>query len=250
VPWIDVEFLTGVCSEPLETAVLLRLLEPGMTAVDVGANQGWYTLLFSRVVGHRGRVVAFEPDPRVVRQLQRNLMLSGSVNVLVADKAASSTNGTARFISSPDSQLSHLLSEEEFQSSGEGPDAVEVETVRLADYLDQLGFKDVDILKCDVEGAEVLALEGFIPLMERGSRPIIMIECIENNLKTFHTSPDRLVALLTSLPNRPYRCLGLCRLHGNAEPWAAACHNQVNNLLCLPDETVETMLAQTFSSAT
>src|SRR5256885_8821899 len=50
--------------EPFETSLLAAEIRPGMTIVDVGANIGYYTLLFSKLAGDNGRVYAFEPEPQ------------------------------------------------------------------------------------------------------------------------------------------------------------------------------------------
>ena len=52
-------------SEPLEVAIVARLPRPGMTAIDIGANRGWFTLMLAARVGPSGRVLAVEPDPRL-----------------------------------------------------------------------------------------------------------------------------------------------------------------------------------------
>lgn len=48
--------------EPETTAAIRNILKPGDTFIDVGANIGWFTLIASREVGEKGRVIAFEPD--------------------------------------------------------------------------------------------------------------------------------------------------------------------------------------------
>src|SRR5512138_2867115 len=59
--------------EPEETEAVLRSVKSGMVVVDIGANIGYYTLLFARLVGPQGRVIAFEPDPATFALLKKNV---------------------------------------------------------------------------------------------------------------------------------------------------------------------------------
>lgn len=82
-------FYRGVF-EPATRAVITRRLGPGMTAVDVGANIGYITLLMARQVGHTGHVIAFEASPWAFERLQANVGLNGftwvePVNMAVGD---------------------------------------------------------------------------------------------------------------------------------------------------------------------
>src|SRR6185436_6225769 len=80
--------------EPQETWLVSRLLRPGMTAVDVGANWGYFTLLCAHLVGATGRVLSLEPDPRVFELLQENLALNDLPHVTPLPLAAAASCGT------------------------------------------------------------------------------------------------------------------------------------------------------------
>src|SRR5215475_13593761 len=69
--------------EPAECAFMQRFLRPGMTVLDIGANQGFYTLLASSIAGKDGKVFAFEPSPRERDALSLNLRLNFCGNVSV-----------------------------------------------------------------------------------------------------------------------------------------------------------------------
>ena len=81
--------------EPNEFAFLDRVLRPGMVFVDVGANDGYYTLFAARRVGPSGRVVAAEPSSRERAHLQRNLGRNGLDNVSVVPAAIGAAAGLA-----------------------------------------------------------------------------------------------------------------------------------------------------------
>src|SRR5882724_8143015 len=89
------------CYEP-ELEYLRSLLFPGATFVDVGANLGIYTLVASRIVGHSGRVIAFEPSSQSFSLLKANITLNGFTNVQVYPAAVSDKTGKAFLYHGPD----------------------------------------------------------------------------------------------------------------------------------------------------
>ena len=79
--------------EPQETQLAMRLLRPGMTAVDVGANWGYFTLLCAHLVGASGRVIALEPHPRLSSMLAENAATNALPPVDVLTLAAGADSG-------------------------------------------------------------------------------------------------------------------------------------------------------------
>ena len=79
--------------DPLETQLVQELVRSGDTVIDIGANVGYYTLLFSELVGETGRVIAFEPDPNNFALLERNVLGNGCRNVTLVPKAVAATTG-------------------------------------------------------------------------------------------------------------------------------------------------------------
>ena len=83
--------------EAAELAFVEVFLRPGMTALDIGAHNGLYSLLASRRVGPQGRVISFEPSPRERKALRLNLALNWIRNVSVQGIAPGSEDGEADF---------------------------------------------------------------------------------------------------------------------------------------------------------
>ena len=146
-----------------QTRLFERHLRPGATVLDVGAHVGYYTLLSSVLVGGEGRVHAFEPNPANAEFLRRHVRINRLSNVHVEQAAVSDTAGTARFDFGTGSGTGRLA------DAG----ALEVRTVRLDDHCAQHGLAP-SALKIDVEGAELVVLEGARETLAR-HRPVIFL---------------------------------------------------------------------------
>lgn len=149
--------------EAQETALFQTLLRPGMTFVDVGANWGYFTLLASHLVGAVGRVVSFEPDPRVYSLLQGNIARNRLRQVTTLEIAASSEPGVLTLAGYQESSNNYGVSQ--VISSGAERDepgrrTFQVNAQAVDSALDQVGVTRVDLLKMDIEGAEEFALRG------------------------------------------------------------------------------------------
>jgi len=144
---------------------LQRLVTPGMTVCDIGANAGFYTLGLARLVGEHGRVLAFEPLPRNLAKIQQHLFLNDVTNVTLSDCALSDVSGTLQF-SEGDSDFTGRISTERGD--------LEVQSVRLDQFLEEQSLSDPSLLKVDVEGAEVRVLQGAKELMLR-AHPVIVL---------------------------------------------------------------------------
>jgi FkbM family methyltransferase len=123
-----------------------------MTAWDVGANAGYYTLLFSRLAGASGRVVAFEPFAANSSNLLDHLSWNRCENVQFVQTAVSDSVGVSGFdVSGLGHSMVHLAHE---------ASQYMVPTVTMDYCIDAVGIAIPDVIKMDIEGAEVAALRG------------------------------------------------------------------------------------------
>ncbi|HOI60829.1 Methyltransferase FkbM domain protein [anaerobic digester metagenome] len=128
--------------------VLQSRLRDGTTFFDIGANVGYYTLFASTLVGDSGRVISFEPEPENMRMLVVHTTINKCTNVTPVRKALSDMPGIVRF-----DGTAHTMCK--FSDDGN----IEVECTTLDAFIQDSGISP-DILKMDVEGAEVRALRG------------------------------------------------------------------------------------------
>jgi len=160
--------------EPQETQLAMRLLAPGMVAVDVGANWGYFTLVCAHLAGKSGRVIALEPHPRLVSLLAENVGTNGLSQVEVLRLAAGARSGARAFVGFDELGGNWGLSRA--AQSSEAPD-FECETVALDTLLDDRHCDRVDLVKIDIEGAEVDAIRGMTAGLERRRYRYVLLEC-------------------------------------------------------------------------
>ena len=153
--------------EPFETALLSAEIRPGMTIVDVGANIGYYTLLFSKLTGDSGRVYAFEPEPQNFALLQENLSRNGRTNVVAFNQAASDRAGESFLFLSTENHGDHQA-----YPSDDGRRKVRMTMTRLDDCI----TGPVDLVKMDIQGFEAHALSGMESIIAGSPRLTIFTE--------------------------------------------------------------------------
>jgi len=138
-----------------EIKLVRRLLRPGQTAVDIGANYGLYTLSIANIVGPSGHVWAFEPATATAAMLAESLSINGFDNVTLEQSAVSNSAGTARLSVHSQSELNTLVRDEDPAHLTES-----VRVVTLDEYSQLQDRRTIDFVKIDAEGEEINILEG------------------------------------------------------------------------------------------
>lgn len=93
---ISFDLILNEVWEPIETNFFKREIKENDIVLDIGANIGYYTLLFARQVGTKGKVYAFEPEPNNFSLLAKNVLINKYENVIYIDKAVSDINGSQK----------------------------------------------------------------------------------------------------------------------------------------------------------
>jgi FkbM family methyltransferase len=153
-----------------QTRTFLATVRPGQVVYDCGAHFGYYTLLAATIAGAK-HVFAFEPSPQNLLRLRQHVAINGCRNVTVLDVAVSDHEGSARFENRAGSGVGHL--------SPEGP--LEVPVTSLDALAGRLSPPDV--IKIDVEGAEMSVLNGARKLLAT-CRPTIFLSVHSAGLRT------------------------------------------------------------------
>jgi FkbM family methyltransferase len=172
----------------LERKTIQHILRPGMSVLDVGGNIGLYTILFSQLVGEKGRVVTIEPIPELHESLSKNIENNLIKNVTILPFAAGAQAGFVRMNLDALNSGNNWISAASTANSG-----VEVPVQRL----DALNWEPpFDFVKIDVQGWETQVLKGMSGVIPSRCRPIIMCEIAEASLKAAGSSARDLGQLL------------------------------------------------------
>jgi FkbM family methyltransferase len=159
--------------EPAKVAAIRRLLEPGMTFVDAGCNKGDFALIAARVMGDQGRVLAFEPAPDNCRWIRASIELNGYEAITVFELALSDAEGRVPLYLGKWSGFHSIVSRRKLRRP---PRTIEVQTRTLDSVLAETGDPHVDVMKIDVEGAEMHLLRGAERTLSDGRLIAVFVE--------------------------------------------------------------------------
>lgn len=170
-------------------------LAPGATVVDVGASIGLYTLLASQVIGPNGRVVALEPDPRAYAQLCANIATNGSTNVMPLRLAAATRYESRTLYLGDQSTVTGL------HHGGHPERTISEEQIHCLP-VDMLAanMMCVNVVKIDVEGAELQVLDGMtLMFSQRWTGLKLFVEVHPGPLSAQGRSSGEVLELLSSV---------------------------------------------------
>jgi len=179
--------------ESVQTRLFIDSLRKEATVFDVGANVGYYTLLASKIVGSKGKVYAFEPDPNNLKLLHKNVYINNCKNVTVIPFATSDKNGQSVF------SLNLANPGESRLSQGDKKDAILVKTITIDSYVKSENITHVDIIKMDIEGAEIKSLLGGKKFFKNVKNIKLFVECNPEALNYFSGTVDDLIEILGKL---------------------------------------------------
>ena len=173
-------------AEPRERRFFREHVEPGIVILDVGANVGFYTLLFADRVGPTGRVHAFEPDPLSFGILRRRA--ARRANIEINQTAVGDRTGTITLFTNRSNRADNRV---HASLGSETAEAIEVPLTTLDDYCAARGIDRLDAVKMDVQGAEVAALAGFRQSLARLKPRWMLIEFSPEHLRGAGSLPRR-----------------------------------------------------------
>lgn len=176
------------------TSAFLELLHPGQTFVDVGANEGWFSMLAAKLVGPTGQVIACEPQERLWPAILKNLMANGFANVQLLPFAIGreAGRGQINLYPSVNTGSSHICGT---RRRWEATQPIEV--VPLSVVLGSVADRRIDLMKIDVEGFELQVLQGAGDHLGSTIRRIV-VEIHPGPLQALGSSEADVVQLLQS----------------------------------------------------
>lgn len=211
--WFRLELLTGR-HERETMAVLDGLVRPSAIMLDVGAHVGYYARRYAPVVGVAGRIFAFEPHPRTFAMLGRNMQKFANVTpmqVALAEVAGTAVLHDYLIMSASGSlhydetmvalQQAHMHEGDVAPRIGQEfqPQTFTVQTMSGDDFLAEQGISRVDVIKMDIEGAEIGALRGLRQTIARSPGLKLVMEYNPAALQAFGHDPARALAEVCAL---------------------------------------------------
>lgn len=179
-----------------ETDFIKRIVQKNWTCFDIGANVGYYSLLFASLAKD-GIVHSFEPLPLHYHLLNVNIFLNNFTNIIVNHCALGKQAGVSDFAVSKRGDVSSFV----YTKVSPLEKIIQVSVRTLDDYVEEKGVERIDLLKLDVEGAEKLVLEGAGgTLSKKELQPnILLVELYNSYLIKYDTSIDEIVSFLHTL---------------------------------------------------
>lgn len=144
-----------------ERCLFEREIPVGGTVIDVGANIGYYALLFSKLVGINGTIIALEPEPSNFNELASAISLNDLKQVTPLRKAAGQSSSTLALSLGVNGRIS---------KDEDGTIKIEVMA------LDEIALPKLDFVKIDVEGFEADVLLGMKEILSRKVKPTLFVE--------------------------------------------------------------------------
>jgi len=184
--YIDLED-EGICRDLLlygqreenATKAFKSYLKSGQTIIDIGANIGYYVLIEAAKIQPGGRIYAIEPDPLNVKILRKNVKLNRYDNIVNIEPAAiSNKTGISKLYLANRSNLHTLTRVPEMDKYVKFKGTINIPTFSLDEFIEakDISAQDIDIIRMDIEGHEIYALEGMKNTLKNSGRLLLFIE--------------------------------------------------------------------------
>jgi len=187
----------GRVFEPQMVKLFCSLIQPRHVVVDVGANIGLTTILFSQLAA---KVISFEASPSTFRYLQRNVRRSGSHNVTLVNLGLGNKNVRSEITFAPNNRAGGFVSDQTKASEGHITEMIDIR--KMDDLFVEFDVAEkLDFIKLDVEGYEKFVIEGAHKLITC-NRPVVVLELNHWCLNAFQriTVPDFFDFLRSQFP--------------------------------------------------
>lgn len=187
--------------EPNLTHWILNRLNPGDIFVDIGAHIGYFSAIGTKLVGTKGKVIAFEPNPQTFMRLKETIELNNIKNIRLENIAIFEEEGTIS-----------LYSGEKFNSGSttliKNPNQEALTTIKAIPLSKSLSDEEISrtrIIKIDVEGAELSVIKSLAPILNKFSKDMeIVVEVSPSRLIEQGFSADALLGIFESEGYLPY----------------------------------------------
>ena len=197
--FIPIEILNFHAIDPKERQLLFRVAGQCRTIFDIGANIGWYTLNFAKLP-KVNKVFSFEPIPHTYQYLKKHLVINQIKNAYAFNLGFYDDAGDKTFYwTKKETGSASLVNIQERSKINR----LKCEVTTVDNFM-KARRDTIDLIKCDVEGAELFVFKGAIDTLNK-NKPIIFSEMLRKWSKKFNYHPDDIIQLLSRLG---YHCYG------------------------------------------
>lgn len=179
--------------EQNELDIQLRLIESGYTILDIGGNYGWYAMNVGKSKPN-SQILSFEPIPSTFEYLNENIKLNNLTNIKTFNFGFSDVDGSFDFFFDPTLSVNASLANVSGNSEIRRVSCI---VKKLDDFIGTQNT-NVDFIKCDVEGAELLVFKGGIDLIKKDC-PIIFTEILRKWTAKFNYHPNEIIEFFKEL---------------------------------------------------
>ncbi len=197
----EYHYLRNGNPETYESALIERILGPGMTVVDVGANHGLFSMEAAHLIGRDDIVHAFEPAPATRALLANNVAANDLTTVKIFPFALGETVGTARLRVHREMSGLNTLADRDVTWNRRvlaADEIVEVPITTLDAHTEAEGLNRIDFLKIDVEGFELGVLRGARELLRTKRIARILVEIGDLTIANARVDPLEILSELES----------------------------------------------------
>ncbi|NEQ47612.1 MAG: FkbM family methyltransferase [Leptolyngbya sp. SIOISBB] len=152
-----------------------KVVEPGWECIDIGAAIGAVSVPLWSQVGQKGIVFSVEADPHKIEKLSSNLKLNGFKTEFILNIAISDESSIRGLRCYPENSGWDTFGDPSFAKDYESF-MIDIETINVSDLARKYTLNTIDLVKIDVEGAEVLVLNGMKPLLDSGRVSQVIFE--------------------------------------------------------------------------
>ena len=183
--------------EYYDSKMLFTLSRECKTIFDIGANLGWYSI-FLALIDDKKRILSFEPISETFNALKKNISINNVRSIKTYNLALSDEQKEMEMFYSPS-----LTGASSFKNLQEKETQTKIiKTNTLDNFIEIAEVDSLDFIKCDVEGAELLVVEGGLKSIEK-YKPILFLEMLRKWANKFGYHPNEIIERLKPLN---YRC--------------------------------------------